>query len=169
MAKNIKPEIRLLVDILDQAYNKRAWHGTNLMGSIRGLTIKQLLWKPSPKSHNIWEIIMHTAYWKYIVHRQLTGSEKGTFPRSPSDWSRLPDQPDLKAWQADLRLVKKYHKLLREAILDFPASRLEKTKPKSKVKFKQIIYGVSSHDLYHAGQVQLIKRLHQFAGQTRAD
>ena len=31
--------------------------------------------------------------------------------------------------------------------------------PGSKWKYEELVYGVASHDLYHAGQIQLIKRL----------
>lgn len=151
--------IALLIEILDQAFDKQAWHGTNLRGSVRGLSIKQLLWRPSPKRHNIWENVLHTAYWKYAVWRRLTGGEKGSFPRSPSDWPRIPDRLDSKAWKLDLALLTDQHKLLRQAIIDFPPSKLYSALPKSKAKYVHLIYGISSHDLYHAGQIQLLKRM----------
>ncbi len=157
--KKTDPRIALLIEILDQACDKQAWHGTNLRGSIRGLSVKQLLWRPSPKRHNIWENVLHTAYWKYAVWRRLTGGEKGSFPRSPSDWPRIPDRPDNKAWKLDLELLTDQHKLLRQAIIDFPPSKLYSALPKSKVKYIHLIYGISSHDLYHAGQIQLLKRM----------
>ncbi len=157
--KKTDPRIALLIEILDQAFDRQAWHGTNLRGSVRGLSVKQLLWRPSPKRHNIWEIILHTAYWKYAVHRRLTGGEKGSFPRSPSDWPRIPDRPDSKAWKLDLALLTDQHKLLRRAIIDFPPSKLNTPLPKSKAKYIQLVYGISSHDLYHAGQIQLLKRM----------
>ncbi len=157
--KKTDSRIALLTEILDQAFEKQAWHGTNLRGSLRGLSIKQLLWRPSPKRHNIWENVLHTAYWKYAVHRRLTGGEKGSFPRSPSDWPRIPDRPDSKAWKLDLALLTDQHKLLRQAIIDFPPSKLYSPPPKSKLKYIHLIYGISSHDLYHAGQIQLLKRM----------
>ena len=157
--RRLDSRIALLIEILDQAFEKQAWHGTNLRGSIRGLSVKQLLWRPSPKRHNIWEITLHAAYWKYAVHHRLTGGEKGSFPRSPSDWPRIPDRPDSKAWKLDLALLTEQHKLLRQAIIDFPASKLNSHPAKSKLRYVQLIYGVASHDLYHAGQIQLLKRM----------
>ena len=67
-------EIALLVEILDRAYNRRSWHGTNLRGSLRGLTPAQLAWRPGKNRHNIWEVVVHAAYWKYAVWRRLTGA-----------------------------------------------------------------------------------------------
>ena len=75
--KKSNPQIKLLLSLIDEAYEKKTWHGPNLRGSIRGLTAKQASWRPSPKRHNIWEIVVHAAYWKYIVRRRLLGEKKG--------------------------------------------------------------------------------------------
>jgi len=158
MAKTIKP-IELLVDFLDQAYDKKAWHGTTLRGSLRNINYREALWRPSPKHHSIWEIILHTAYWKYIVRCKLTGDTESSFPRPRSDWPKLPESPDKKAWQNDIALMRKEHYLLLEILKAFPASKLETYPPESKVQYKRYILGIGSHDLYHAGQIQLLKRL----------
>jgi hypothetical protein len=107
--KTLNPKIDVLLQTYDQAYNKEAWHGTNLRGSIRGLSLKELLWRPKPKRHNIWEIILHCAYWKYAVWRRITGAQKGLFPRDPSDWPKIPEKPDMKKWKADLALLEEWH------------------------------------------------------------
>ncbi len=155
----INARIDVLIQTYDQAYNKTAWHGTNLRGSLRGLKLKELLWRPKPKRHNIWEIALHCAYWKYIVERRMTGGKHGSFPRKPSDWPAHPDNPDERSWKRDLKLIEKHHLLLRDAILRFPPSKLSSKPPRSKVSFIATIYGASSHDLYHAGQIQLLKRM----------
>ncbi|MEE9554746.1 MAG: DinB family protein [candidate division Zixibacteria bacterium] len=153
------PQIDLLIELLDQAFDKHAWHGTNLRGSIRGLTVKQLLWRPSPKRHNIWEIALHTAYWKYAINRRFTGGKKGAFPRLPSDWPSLPDKTDIRNWKEDLALLLGYHKTLRKTIGELPESKLNRELPESKYSYVATIYGIASHDLYHAGQIQLLKKM----------
>jgi DinB superfamily len=66
-------ELQQLLANLDQAYDKRSWHGTNLRGSIRGLTAQKATWRPRRGRHNIWELVVHAAYWKYVVCRRLAG------------------------------------------------------------------------------------------------
>lgn len=149
----------VLIQIYDQAYDKTAWHGTNLRGSLRGLKPKELLWRPKTKRHNIWEIALHCAYWKYATWRRITSGEKGAFPRKPSDWPKIPQKPDIKLWKEDLELLEEWHRKLREEILRFPPSKLNKKPSGSRVSFIRTFYGISSHDLYHAGQIQLLKRL----------
>ena len=70
----MSPEITQLLAILDQAYNKPSWHGTNLRGSVRRVTPAQAAWRASEGRHNIWEIVVHAAYWKYVAARRFTGS-----------------------------------------------------------------------------------------------
>jgi len=153
--------IALLLDVCDQAFDHRAWHGTPLAGAIRGVSHRDALWRPPPGKgrHNIWEIVLHTAYWKYIVRRRLTRDPELTFPRRGSNWPRLPAPADAAAWRRDVALLRDEHRLLRAVIARFPAARLGARGWRSRWSNVEHIYGIASHDLYHAGQIQLLKRL----------
>ncbi len=154
-----KTEIGLLIDVIDQAYNKRAWHGTNLRGSIRGLSTEQAVWRPGKGRHNIWEIALHAAYWKYTIRRRLLGEKRGSFPLKGSNFFVRTSANGSSDWNRDARLLDDVHAKMREAIASLPASRLHKNVQGSKWTYAQLVYGIASHDLYHAGQIQLLKRL----------
>jgi len=154
-----EPRVALLLEILDQAFDRRAWHGTTLRGSVRGLLADKVIWRPGPRRHCIWEIVLHTAYWKYAARRSLTGTKRGAFPRSGSDWPRLPKHPSESAWEADVALLMEQHELLREAVAAFPPARLDRKPRGGTWSFREKIHGVAAHDLYHAGQIQFLKRL----------
>lgn len=149
----------LLLEVVDQAFDRRAWHGTGLWGSVRGLTPRTALWRPAPGRHCIWELVLHTAYWKYIVRRRLLRNPALAFPRAGSNWPRLPERADAAALKRDVALLRQQHRLLRETIARFPVRQLRKTGWRSTWTNVQHIYGIASHDLYHAGQIQLIKKL----------
>jgi hypothetical protein len=151
--------IPLLLAVYDQAFDHAAWHGTPLWGSIRGVPSAEALWRPRRGRHNIWEIVVHAAYWKYIVRRRLTREVELRFPRDGSNWFRSPARPDERAWKRDVALLKEQHRLLRHAIALFPAARLGARAWRSRWTNAATIYGIASHDLYHAGQIQLLKRL----------
>lgn len=155
--------IESLLDLVDQAYNRHAWHGTNLRGSLRGLSWEQASWRPGKKRHNIWEIVVHAAYWKFCIRRHLTGRRDATFPREGSNWFTLPQGDSAgdsaKRYKRDVALLDSEHKLLREALAGFSASRLDRTPEGLKYTYQQYVHGIASHDLYHAGQIQLLKRL----------
>ncbi len=154
-----RSEIELLLRLLDESYEKKAWQGPNLRGSLRGVTAKQAAWRPSPGRHNIWELVLHAAYWKYAVRRMLTRERRGAFPAKGSNWFARPAVPTEKAWRGDLALLDREHRRLRKAVASLSGSRLG-TKPLgSKYATSNLVYGVASHDVYHTGQVQLMKRL----------
>jgi uncharacterized damage-inducible protein DinB len=159
MRKGKKSDSVLLIDMLEQAFDKKAWHGTNLKGSLRGLKLNQLLYRPQPKRHNIWEIALHAAYWKYTVYRWLTNTKRGSFPRKPSNWPKIPENADLKAWRKDFALLRDQHIDLVGAVEAFPSSKLFEQIKGTPWNYAKLIYGVASHDIYHAGQIQLLKRL----------
>ena len=148
-----------LLALLDEAYNRRSWHGTNLRGSIRGLAIQEAAWRPGAGRHNIWEIVVHAAYWKYVVWRRLTGSTRGSFPLEGSNWFERPDERTDAAWRRDVALLERMHKQLREAVADFPERRFALHAPAGPFTYGALVRGAAAHDLYHAGQIQLLKRL----------
>jgi uncharacterized damage-inducible protein DinB len=144
------PRLELLLKFIDQAFDKKAWHGPTLRGAIRGVTHKEALWRPSPRHHNIWELVIHTAYWKYIVRRRLTGGKRGSFVKEGSNWILPENQNNETSWKLDVRLLDEQHNLLRETIASLQPSKITNL---------EMIMGIASHDLYHAGQIQLLKRL----------
>ena len=153
--------LALLLDVFDQAFDRRAWHGRALWGAIRGLSPREALRRPTRRRHNIWEIVLHTAYWKYIVRRRLTRDLELEFPRTGSNWPVLPAKPDATAWRRDVALLKQQHRLLRAAIARFPVARLNARGWRSTWTNAQHVYGIASHDLYHTGQIQLLKALNR--------
>jgi len=152
--------IDLLLGLLDQAFDTRAWHGTNLRGSLRGLTPAQALWRPAAGRHCVWDVVHHCAYWKYAVHRRIVGGiKRGSFPLAPANWPALPARTDAQAWKAALGLLEETHRSLREAVAALRPAALARKLGAWTVETS--ITGIASHDLYHAGQIQLVKRLHK--------
>jgi hypothetical protein len=152
-------EIRLLLAVLDQAYDHPSWHGTNLRGSIRRVSPAQAAWRPSPRRHNIWELVVHAAYWKYAAWRRLTGQAPGSFRLKGSNWFRRPEAGTERAWQSDKALLDEMHASLHEAVGQLSPGRLLSRPRGSKVSNFALLSGVAAHDVYHAGQIQLLKRL----------
>ena len=152
-------EIILLLQLIDEAYEKRAWQGTNLRGALRGITAEEAAWRPAPGRHNIWENTIHTAYWKYIVRRRLLGEKKGSFPLQGSNWIKRPIVMKENAWRDDLRLLDEMHRSMRKAIALLKPSDLNRRPAGSKFTNASIISGIACHDVYHTGQIQLLKRL----------
>lgn len=152
-------EIAILLQALDEGYERKAWHGPNLKGSIRGLSAETAAWRPRPDRHSIADNIVHAAYWKYAVRRRLTGEKRGSFPLKGNNWFPLPSPLLESSWKQYIALLDAEHRTLREAVASFPAERLRLIAPGGKAHYGYVILGIAMHDVYHAGQVQLLKRL----------
>ena len=144
----------VILDLFEEAFERKTWHGPNLWQSMKGITAKQAAWRPAPNRHNIWEQALHAAYWKYAVRRRLQGGKRGSFVLQGSNFFRRPEAGKLNesAWHADKAILRQEHEALRDALTTLFA------KPVTP-KVLRMLWGVAFHDVYHAGQIRLLRRL----------
>jgi hypothetical protein len=142
--------------LLDEGYSKKTWHGPNLRQSLKGVSAKQAAWRPGRGRHNIWELAIHAAYWKYAVRRRIDGGQRGGFVRKGHNFFSRPEQGKASesAWRADRALLENEHRAMVESIRKLLKS------PQGK-KSLPMLYGVAFHDVYHAGQIRLLRRLQE--------
>jgi uncharacterized damage-inducible protein DinB len=151
--------VAVLLQLLDEAFDRKAWHGTNLRGSVRGLDLRRAAWRPGPGRHSVWELTVHAAYWKYAVRRQITGEKRGSFPERGSNWFARQAEAGEAAWRRDVLLLVDQHRKLRATVAALRGSDLGRRPRGSRYTIGFLVRGAASHDLYHAGQIQLLKRL----------
>ncbi len=156
-----QPPGDVLRRLLDEAFDARAWHGTPLYGALRGVTAARAAWRPGAGRHNIWEVVVHCAYWKYAVRRRLTGGPRGGFALKGSNWFARPALGDAtdRAWRRDVALLVDEHRKLRAEVSRLDPAVLAGRRRGARVDPLAQILGIAAHDLYHAGQIQLLKRL----------
>ncbi len=145
---------QLVLALLDEAYEKKTWHGPNLRQSLKGVAARQAAWRAGSGRHNIWEVMLHAAYWKYALRRRIEGGKRGSFPLKGSNFFLRPEKGKLHeaAWAADKKLLEREHRALRAAV----AQVLHTSRG---TKFMPQFYGMAFHDVYHAGQIRLLRRL----------
>lgn len=145
-----------LLTMLDEAFDKRSWHGPNLRGAIRGVTAEDAAWRPHRRAHNIWELTLHAAYWKYVVRRRLTGEKRGSFVLPGSNFFTRPLELSEAAWKDDVAILVLAHRELRSAVADARSALSE--------KMLHMLRGAASHDVYHAGQIRMLRKLRSECG-----
>ena len=143
-----------ILALFDEGYERKTWHGPNLQQSLKGVTAQQAAWRPAPGRHNIWELALHAAYWKYAVRRKLEGGKRGSFVLKGHNFFERPQKGRITQalWRADLAILDKEHRALGKSI------RQALRKPLTP-KQLSMLYGVAFHDVYHAGQIRLLRRL----------
>ncbi|QDV32568.1 DinB family protein [Tautonia plasticadhaerens] len=152
--------IRILLDLLDRAYDHKSWHGPNFRGAVRRVSAEVARWGPGPGRHSIAEQVLHASYWKYTVRRRIRGDRRGSFAIRGSNW--FPVGPDLddERWRDHLRLLAEEHRRLRLTVAELTPDRLAEVPEGGRSDLEGLISGIAAHDVYHAGQIQLLKRLH---------
>ena len=145
-----------LLSMIDEAFDGRAWHGPTLRRAVAGVTPAQAAWRPAPGRHSILEVALHAAYWKHEVRRRITGGPRGDFPIEGRNWFAADGQ----SWPDTVRLLADEHRALRAAIAALPPRAFgRRVRGRDTAAFT--IRGIAAHDLYHAGQIQLLRRLQQ--------
>jgi hypothetical protein len=104
--------------------------------------------------------VVHAAYWKYVVRRRLAGEARGSFPLKGSNWFERPTERTERAWHADVLLLEQNHRALRDVVAKLAPAQLQRKVGEGK-NAAWLVSGAAAHDLYHAGQIQLLKRLYQ--------
>ncbi len=122
----------MLLDGLDEAFDKKSWHGPNLRGAIRGVTAEQAAWRPAGDRHNIWELTLHAAYWKYVVRRKILSEKRGSFVLAGSNFFERPEGGSAAteaAWKLDIAILEAEHRNLRERLPSCRPARLRPPLP----------------------------------------
>ena len=148
-------ETRRIADQLRRAFEGEAWHGPAVKEALAGVTARQAAARPIPEDHTIWEVTAHIAVWEDVVRRRLAGEKVELL--DTQDWPPANQGGD-HAWQALLERLEAGNRALRDAILAFDESRLDQKPGVSSVTAYVLMHGAIHHDLYHAGQISLLRK-----------
>jgi uncharacterized damage-inducible protein DinB len=151
-------ETARIADQLRRAFYGGAWHGDSLFEILTGVTAAQAAARPLKNAHSIWELVLHISAWDSAVHRRMTGvavqlSDSENFPP-------VTDTSDA-AWGKTLEEVRRVHDELTAAVTHFPEADLMKSVPGktgAHYNFSYMLDGLAQHELYHAGQIALLKK-----------
>lgn len=142
--------------LLQEGYGPGAWHGPDLKAALGDVTEMLAFWRPAPGRHNIAEIALHHAYCVRAVRSQLSGEPAEPFVVDGEDWFDLSDDQTL-SWWTILATVDVEQERLRELVAQIEAGVA--VSPLAREDWFGLVLGIACHAVYHAGQVQLIKRL----------
>jgi uncharacterized damage-inducible protein DinB len=155
-------EIERLADQLQRAFYADAWCGPSLLEALEGVGAAQAAARPLARAHSIWEIVAHLSGWKRTVHQRL----EGQVVRLPEegDWPQVTDVSE-QSWLETLARLKARHDALLVAVRGLDEARLEDVlltessrETGGGVSCYVTLHGAAQHDLYHGGQISLLKK-----------
>jgi hypothetical protein len=149
-------ELTRIADQMKRAWEGEAWHGPGLEEAIADVTVEEATVKPFPDAHPIWAIVRHLTTWVDIVWRRLEGEDVGTVSDS-EDWPAVTGSGQ-EDWEEARRNLANAHYRLIEAIGGLNPEKLDAKPPGANSSRYVMLHGTVQHDLYHAGQIVLLKR-----------
>ncbi len=149
-------ETERIEDQFRRACEGRAWHGPSLKELLAGVDAGQAVARPIAGAHSIWELVLHLAAWEDVACRRVSGENVPAL--SPSeDWPAIEDT-SADAWSRAQQRLEDCHRRLRASIAGLPDQRLSEVLPTGGTVYS-LLHGVVQHDLYHAGQIALLKKI----------
>ena len=151
--------IEALDDQLRRSMEGEAWHGPSVREALDGVEAGDAARHPIPGAHSCWELVLHLSGTYRLVLRRLDGNAAPFLPEE--DWPAVPAATD-ENWQRDVASLYALNARLRTALRRFPVERLfgPLIPDPAYPAFTQFV-GLTQHDLYHAGQIVLLKRAQQ--------
>lgn len=148
-------ESERIADQLRRAFDGSAWHGPALLELLQDTNAATAAARPVPKAHTIWELVLHIAAWDGAGIRRLNGEKcqlKGleNFPAMPSTKEA--------AWRRDVAATRRKHEALVRSVAALSDERLRARVPGKRYDFYHMLHGIAQHELYHAGQIAILKK-----------
>ncbi len=148
-------EPALIADQLHRAFHGDAWHGPALLELLEDVDAATAAARPIPSAHSIWELVLHVAVWDRVACVRLTGEKC-----QPTGDANFPPvtQPTVAAWRKAVAEARRAHDVLVKTVATLPDSRLLDRVPGKRYNFRHMLHGIAQHELYHAGQIAILKK-----------
>jgi hypothetical protein len=147
-------DVRILSRILEEGYGPGAWHGNDMRAAVADVSAEDAFWRPQPERHNIAELVLHHAYFVRNVRAQVSGREPEPFVLEGEDWFDLPDE-SVMTWRDIRSRLEIEQRRLSEAVGRLSAAE----RHSSDASPFDLVLGITCHAVYHAAQIQLLKKL----------
>ena len=149
------PEIEGIADQLHHAHEGEPWHGPSVTKVLENVTAAEAATRPIVGAHTIWELVDHVSTWNEVVAMRLAGVN----PRVPQEWNfPATPRPTAAAWKVSRTRLARTQARFRAAVVAVPEAKLARRRPNTTTTWYVLIHGQVQHQLYHAGQMALMKR-----------
>jgi uncharacterized damage-inducible protein DinB len=149
-------EIDRLQDQLRRSYEGEAWHGPPLRELIEDVDAETAAARPIADAHTIWELVLHITAWQDAARRRLEGDPAHL--TDEEDWPPVLEVGD-EAWSDTVAALDVTHRRLTEAVGGLNEIELYGKVIEQEYSVYELLHGIVQHDLYHAGQIALLKKV----------
>ena len=148
---------RHIADQLSRTFDGAAWHGDSIMQLLSDIDAEHAANKSLQNIHSIWEIVLHLIAWEEIAIQCLQG-QAYIMIHGEDDWPPVKAATP-EAWHATVQQLKDNSSTLDILIANFQEESLHEQVPGQEFSYYQLFHGLVQHNLYHAGQIGILKKL----------
>lgn len=147
-------EVKFLIDQIKTTFNGDSWHGPNLVKTLKGIDKDQAGKRSIGERHTIWELTDHTTFWLEEVNKSVKDGKN--LDHSGDPWPRMGATEE--DWANSVIRLEAAVNMLMDELVSWNNSDLAKMVPEADFTFKQMLHGAIHHNLYHAGQINILKK-----------
>lgn len=141
---------------LENAFDGGAWHGPALMELLADVDAKTAAAHPVHGAHSIWELVLHVAAWDDAVNRRIV-LRRALQLKMPQNFPPVTDKSPT-AWKKAVAYAYQKHADLLKTVRGLSDRRLRERVAGKRYDIAFMLNGVAQHELYHAGQIALLKK-----------
>jgi uncharacterized damage-inducible protein DinB len=150
-------ELHRITSLLRATFEGEPWHGPSVKSTLKEITASQASDRPLSACHTIHELISHMTAWRTFTSEKLSGQGEYDITTSEQDWpATVNDSED--AWQQTLLKLENSQQQLLAALSKATDDKLRETVLGRKYDFYFLLHGIIQHDLYHLGQIAMLKK-----------
>ena len=148
-------EVKFLRAQIETTFKGDSWHGPSLMKTLEGVDLEQAVARPLGERHTIWELVDHTTFWLEAILDALKDKAMPE-PAMEVNWPRMGSTEE--HWSQSLWRLEAAVNMVLDELAGWSNEDLERAVPGKDYTFKQMLHGAVHHNLYHAGQIAILKR-----------
>ena len=136
---------------MQRAFAGDAWHGASLSELLEGVESDTASARPIDGAHTIRELVLHVIAWQDEAVRRIEGNGSDLPPEE--DWPG-----GAAGWSAIRDALNASHERLIKAMASLDDSALTDSVLGTGGTIYHLLHGVVQHNLYHGGQIAILKR-----------
>jgi hypothetical protein len=171
-----KEKTQSIISNLKETYSGSPWYGTcvkDILEKIPHEVVHSPLLRRGvggevsdknvlPDVHSIYQLVTHMLAWKVFTMRKLRGEKEYSITlNSEADWA-INKEISADEWKQMLMTMDEAHNqiisILEEKDDDFLSEKVP-VKSNSVFNYEYLLNGIIHHDIYHLGQIALVKKV----------
>ena len=148
-------EVKFLRDQIETTFKGDSWHGPSLMKTLDGVDLEQATARPLVERHTIWELVDHTTFWLEAILAALKDKAMPD-PAKEENWPQMGSTEE--QWSQSIMRLEAAVNMVLDELVGWSNEDMERTVPGKDYSFKQMLHGAVHHNLYHAGQISILKK-----------